>query len=161
MFNIFMTLQGIEGDTLTKGYEKHVGVSSFSHGLSMNAFCIPGKEGRTQGYVHHNDVSISKVMDNTSVKIQEKCCQADPIPEVTIKICREKGSNLIPIITYTLHDVLISSYSVSAGAGGNPMENLTLNYSTIKWEYKDQRETGLPQGQMAAGWDIRENKSAA
>ncbi|CAM2011514.1 Hcp family type VI secretion system effector [Acanthopleuribacter pedis] len=158
MFNIFMKIDDIPGDVRTEGFTNQIGIHSMNHGVSMNAFCQPGKEGRTQGYAHHNDVTLSKVMDGSSYLFKRYCMEAKPIKKATISICREKDSVLLPIIVFTIEDVLVSSYNFSAGGGANPSETLTLNYRTISWTYRDQKQDAKHAGQKAGGWDIRANK---
>lgn len=161
MFNIFMKIDEIKGDVRTDGFTNQIGLHSMNLGVSMNAFCQPGKEGRTQGYAHHNDVTVSKVMDGSSIAFKKHCMEAKPIKKVTISICREKNAKLIPIIEYTLDDVLVSSYNCSAGGGANPAETLTFNYRAIAYKYKDQKQDAINVGHVAGGWDVRANKAHA
>lgn len=158
MDNIFMKVTDLEGSATTKGFEKQIGLYSFSHSLSQNCFSGGGTEGRTSGVCNHSDISVTKVMDKNSVKFNEWSCDAHIIKEIVITTCRQEGDSLIPIIVYTFADVLVSSYSVSAGGGGNPTESISFNYAKIKWEFTEQKTDGTKAGNVAAQWNLMTNE---
>ncbi len=155
----FLKCAELKGAASAKGFEGQIGLYSMNHGLSLNCFAGGGTEGRTSGVCNHSDISITKVMDDTSVKIYEHCCNATPFAEMVITVCRQVGDKLEPLITYTLKDVLISSVNTSAG-GGNPTESVTLNYTNIKWEFTKQAEGGKVAGKYAAKWDVQKNSAS-
>ena len=156
MDSIFMKVTDLEGSATAKGFEKQIGLMSFNHGLNLNCFAGGGTEGRTSGVCNHSDISISKVMDKNSVKFNEYCCNAKPIKEIVITVTRQEGDQLHPLVVYTLTENLVSSYNISAG-GGNPMESLTFNYTTIKWEFTEQKSDGTKSGNVSATWNLQTN----
>jgi type VI secretion system secreted protein Hcp len=66
----------------------------------------------------------------------------------------------LPIITYTLEDVVVSSISVSGGGGDKPVEALSLNYTKIKWEYVQQKSSTEKKGNNSTVWDLKTNQAA-
>ena len=58
------------------------------------------------------------------------------------------------LMRYTLKNVIISSISVGGGGGARPVENLTLNYTQIKWKYAPQKQGGGAEG----GWNLSTNR---
>ncbi len=159
MDSIFLKIAELEGSATSVGFEGQIGLLSMSHGLSLDCFSGGGTEGRTSGVSRHNDVVFTKVMDKNSVKFNEFCCNVTPVPETVFTITRQKGDKLEPLVIYTLTDVLVSSYSVSAGQG-NPVETVSFNYSTIKWEFTEQNTDGTKSGNVSASWDVQKNTPA-
>ncbi len=157
MDSIFMKIDGIEGSATSEGFEKQIGLSSLNHGLNVHCFAGGGQEGRTTGVANHRDISLTKVMDKNSVKFNQMCCNVKPIPEIVFTVTRQEGRNLESLITITIKKALISSYNVSAGGGGNPVESMTLNYTNIKWEFTEQKDDGTKGGKVAATWDLQKN----
>lgn len=64
----------------------------------------------------------------------------------------------MPFIIYTLDNVVLSNVSVSGGAGGKPVETLSLNFTKIKWELTAQKDDGTKEGTAASTWDLAANK---
>ncbi len=155
--SIFMKVSDLEGSATTEGFVGQIGIDSLSHGLDLTCYSGGGTEGRTSGVCSHSDISITKDMDKNSIKFNEWCCKAHPIPEIVITVCRQKGDNIEPLIVFTLGDCLVSSYNVSAG-GGNPVESITFNYARITWVFTEQDIKGDKLGNVAAGWDLEKNK---
>ncbi len=58
---------------------------------------------------------------------------------MTITFRKDTGDDQLDYLVYTLTDVLISSYTMSSG-GETPMENLSLNYTSIKGLYVKQAD---------------------
>ena len=82
--------------------------------------------------------------------------------ETIIIVCvRNDGTGgVLPIITYTLTNAIVSSVSVSGGAGGAPMETVTFNYSKIAWKVQSQKEDNVQEDMTETLWDLETNTNA-
>ncbi|ECO0045354.1 type VI secretion system tube protein Hcp, partial [Salmonella enterica subsp. enterica serovar Infantis] len=58
------------------------------------------------------------------------------------------------LIVYTLTNVLISQLSVSGGAGGKPVETMSLNFTKIKWQITAEKSDGAQQESRMSVWDL-------
>jgi type VI secretion system secreted protein Hcp len=154
--NLFLKISDLKGSVTTKGFEGQIGLLSMSHGLNLNCFAGGGTEGRTSGVANHADISITKVMDQNSVKFNEHCCNATPFKEAIITVCRQKGDKIEKLLEYKFNEVLVSSYNVSCG-GGNPIETLSLNYTKIAWTFVEQKSDGTKAGNVSASWNLQTN----
>ncbi|MGC3664233.1 type VI secretion system tube protein Hcp, partial [Pseudomonas aeruginosa] len=68
-----------------------------------------------------------------------------PFAEATITIARnaaEGNGQIMPFIVYTLNNVVLSNVCVSGGAGGKPVETLSLNITKFKWELSAPMDDG-------------------
>jgi len=56
-------------------------------------------------------------------------------------------------------DVLVASYSIGGGhAGPLPVDNVTLTFSKMEVEYKEQDSKGNVGAPVKAGYDFKVNK---
>lgn len=58
------------------------------------------------------------------------------------------------LIVYTLTNVLISQLSVSGGAGGKPVETMSLNFTKIEWQITAEKSDGAQQESRTSVWDL-------
>jgi type VI secretion system secreted protein Hcp len=59
----------------------------------------------------------------------------------------------------TLTDLLVSSFQLSDSAGADlPTEQVSLNFSKIEFDYKEQKQDGTLGGSVKAGYDIKAAK---
>ena len=116
----------IKGESSTPGFENKIELLSFSHGDATD---------RTSGRRDHKDMTVSKYLDTVSPLLHRGSLEAKVFPQVDIIVGRNDPGRVSVLLRYTLKDVLISSVSVSGGAGDMPVETLTLNYNSITWDY--------------------------
>lgn len=56
--------------------------------------------------------------------------------------------------------MLIGHIAPSFGEGSQPMENLGLKFSKVRWRYTQQRIAGGASGNTSDGWDLAANRIA-
>ena len=68
------------------------------------------------------------------------------------------GTDQQEYLKYTFSDVLVSSYQAggSGGSGVIPTEQVSLNYSKMEIEYKEQKKDGTLGGAIKAGYDLKQ-----
>ncbi len=74
--------------------------------------------------------------------------------------CRKAGTEQQEFLLYTFSDILVSSYQTGGSGGGDvvPVEQISLNYTKVEIEYKEQKADGTLAGGIKAGWDLKINK---
>jgi type VI secretion system secreted protein Hcp len=158
---ILMKITGIPGESKTKDHIAEIELMSFSHNVAMPMTGDPSNTKRTSGTAHVSEVVISKLLDVSSPTLNQRCCEGKDIGEVTITVYQNDQGAVIPLLTYTLTNTLISSVSISGGTGGVPAETVALNFTKLKWDYKAQKSEGAQEGTASALWDLAANSSAA
>lgn len=153
-----MKIKDVPGTTELTGYEKQIEVLSYSHGVAMQVTGDVSNTERTSGKPRMQDFHVTKYIDKSTPLLNQKCCEANNLGEVLLTVARNDAGAVIPFIVYTLSDVVISSVSVGGGGGDKPVESLSLNFSSIKWDYTAQKEEGGKDGVVAGGWDVAANK---
>lgn len=157
---ILIDLPSLEGTSQLKGYEKKIECLSYSHGVSMQVTSDISNTERTSGRSRHQDFVLTKYIDKTTPMLNQHCCEGKAFPTATITIGRNDAGVVIPLIVYSLTNVVISSVSVGGGGGDKPVENFALNYASIKWDFSTQKEEGGKEGTVQGKWDLSTNQAA-
>ncbi len=159
---IILDLGGdIKGDCLLEGYIDKIEVMSYSHNVAMQVTNDVSNSERTSGKPHIGEFTVTKFIDTSTPSLNEFCCAGKPLPEVKITVGRnaaEGDGKILPFIVYTINNVVFSNVSVSGGAGGKPVETLSMNFTKIKWELTAQKDDGSKEGTAASTWDLAANK---
>ncbi|HEX7241691.1 MAG TPA: type VI secretion system tube protein TssD [Longimicrobiaceae bacterium] len=156
---IMLKIKDVPGTSQIDGYAEQIEVMSYSHGVSMQVTGDVSNTERTSGRPMHQDFHVTKYLDKASPVLNQKCCEGKNLGEVLLTIGRNDAGTLIPLIVYTLGNVVVSSVSVGGGGGDKPVESVSLNYSSIKWDYGAQKEEGGAAGKVAGSWDVSANKT--
>ena len=147
----------ILGTCTLDGFAGQIELLSFSHGVAMQITGDVSSTERTAGKPNHQDFTVTKYLDQASPKLNEACCKGDTFKTVVVSIGRNDKGKLIPLIEYTLRNVVLSSISIGGGGGDKPVETVTMNYNHITWVFHSQQSEG---GQVKTAWDVAKNTTA-
>lgn len=150
----------IDGTSTMDQYAKHIELLSFSHGVAMQITGDISNTERTSGKPNHQDFTITKYLDQASPKLNEACCKGENFTSVEVVVARNDKGVVLPLIKYTLKNVVLSSVSIGGGGGDKPVETVTLNYNHITWDFTSQKAAGAKEGHVPAKWDLALNKAA-
>ena len=165
MFDAFLKIDGIPGESTDDKHKDWVEILSYSHGIAQPASGTASSAGgATAERCQHQDFVIVKYLDKASPKLYEFCSTGKHIKDVTIELCRAGGDKL-KYMEIKMEHVIISHVAPGGnGKGGDsfPTESVSFNYGTIKWTYTQQkRADGSGGGNVAGGWDLTANKVIA
>ncbi|MEB5754649.1 Hcp family type VI secretion system effector [Citrobacter cronae] len=155
---IFLKLDDIKGESQVDGFKDQIEIMSYSHNVAMQVTNDVSNTERTSGRAHVGEMSLTKFVDLSTPKLNEYCCSGKMIKEAVLTLCRNDDGNMLPLIVYTLDNVVISHLSVSGGSGGKPVETMSLNFTKIKWEITAQKLGGQKEGNVSSVWDMAMNK---
>jgi type VI secretion system secreted protein Hcp len=161
-YDMFLKLEGIDGDSTDAKHQKWIEVLSYSHGVSQAPGGALSAEGALAGArADHQDFAIVKRLDSASPTLFLKCCKGEPIPKVELELCRATGEKTL-FMKYEFVDCIIASCGPS-GSGESedplPMEEVTLRYSEIHQSYTPTTTAGGTEAAVEAKWSTRENKA--
>ena len=71
---------------------------------------------------------------------------------------RKAGKAKADFLTFSLQDVLVTTYEVGASVESGPLDSSSLNFGRIEVEYKEQKADGSLGASTKAGWDVKANK---
>lgn len=157
--DMFLKLDGIQGESKDSKHKDEIQIESFSWGLTQSGTGAFGGGGGA-GKVQVSDISVAKLVDKASCALMAACCSGKHIKSGLITV-RKAGDQPLEYLKITLHDILITGVHHSGASSGDLVaESVTLNFSKFKVEYQEQKPdgSGTPAGEMA--WDLKANAKA-
>ena len=154
--DMFLKIDGVEGESTDKVHGKEIDVLSWSWGASQSGSMAAGGAGA--GKVSMQDFTFTKSLDKSSPKLFEALATGQHLKEAKL-VLRSAGGSQVEYLVITLSDVLISSYSTGGSSGEDrPTESISLNFAQIKMSYVEQDAKGSAGAATEFGWDLKANK---
>ncbi len=156
----YLKIDGVEGESLTKGKEKQIEVLSFSWGASQHITLASGG-GKSGGKASASDLSIMKKVDKASPKLYLACCQGKAYPTATITCDKAMGeSGQQDFYKVILTNAFVSSIQWS-GSSDVPMESVSFTAEKVQIEYAaDSSDNKSLEGFTNASWDFAKSVGA-
>lgn len=154
----FLKITGIEGESQDAKHHDEIDVVSWSWGESQTGTMAVGGGGGS-GKVQMQDFHFVMYMNKATPKLFLACASGEHLATVVLT-CRKAGKEQQEFLKYSFHDCLVSSYQTGGSEMGDivPTEQISLNYSKMEMEYKEQKPDGSLGGVVKAGWDVKKNQ---
>lgn len=150
---IFLKIGDIKGESVAKGHENEINVTSWNWGMTQAAG-LKSASGAAMGKVQVQDIAISKLVDKSSPTLMLACCGGKRYPDATL-VMRKTGTKPIEYLKIIMRDVMVSSVAVGTSSDQDRVaENITLGFAEFKVEYTPQNKDGSAGTATAAGWNI-------
>lgn len=135
--DLFLFIEGVQGDSLDTVHADEIDVLAWSWGTSTS----PSGNGKNFA-CNIQDISITKYVDRASPRLLMDQLQGKAYPRAILTV-RKAGANPIEYIVIEFFDVRVTSLS-TGGSGGEDRvtENVTLNFSSAIYRYTPQRADG-------------------
>ena len=162
MFDCFLKLDGIPGESQDDKHKEWIELHSFSMGVTQ---IVGGQRSTTgaasAGRCDHADLAVVKSLDKTTPKLNLFCCNGTHIKKIELELCRATGDKQL-YYKITMGDCIITSVRPGGSAKGGdtlPLEEVSFNYGEIEWEYtQTDHKTGKASGKVASKWSLVQNK---
>jgi len=170
-FDIFLKLDGIDGESTTRGHDKEIEVLSYDQSIDSTVTSGGGGGGGGAGKATFSGVRFRKQLDTASMPIALACASGMHIASARFAF-RRRGPAL-DFYVVALEDVVVTHAGQCAttgtqfplafetlarsSAGTALLEEVTLHFARIRWEYRPlgPRGSGLPP--IVGGWDLKAN----
>lgn len=143
------------GNVTAKGYEDWIEVDSFNfgigRGITMEAGAMSNREATRPSI---SEVSVTKRIDAASGGLFKASVTGDEGVKVEIHVVQTGANSVEKYATYTLEECIISSYSISASAGGPPSEAISLSFAKIEADLTHADKTNKNTKNMRVGYDL-------
>jgi len=158
-YDVFLDIDGIPGESMDAKYKDKIAVRSFSFGVSQ-AGSFAHNSGGGAGKADFTAFKFLKHTDSASHLLFLHCANGQHIKQAVL-IVRKAGGEQRDFLKVTMTDVLVQSFSTVGdpqGAESQPLEDVTLGFSTIKFSYAKQKQDGSMEAFKDAGWSLKENR---
>jgi len=156
--NAYLIVDGITGPSTSK--KGAIDILSFSIGASNTSTYGTGASGKEAkaGRADLANLTIMKVLDNTSTTLFSHCVSGDILKSVIVLYDKPVGDAQADYYRIYLQDAIITSVQES-GSNENPTEAISFAYQAIEVAYKAEKDDGTLDGAIAKGFDLSTLKS--
>jgi type VI secretion system secreted protein Hcp len=153
-----LEIDGIKGESRDDKIKDTLEIESFSWGVTNTGSAASGGGGGA-GKASFQDISFTTRVNKASPLLMLACATGQHIKKAVLHV-RKAGGEQQEYYTMNFADLLISSYMSGGSAGGDalPVDQFSLNFSSVKFEYKPQKPDGGLDSAVTAGYDLKANK---
>lgn len=158
MVDYFLKIDGIEGESQDAKHKGEIEIESWSFGEVQTGTAARGG-GLGAGKVQMQDFNFVMKVNKASPKLFLACARGDHIKSAVLT-CRKAGKDQQEYLKITFSDILVSSYQTSGAASSDmlPMDQISLNFAKIEFEYREQKADGTLGGAIKSWYDLKQNK---
>jgi type VI secretion system secreted protein Hcp len=157
--DIYLKLTGIDGEAQDSAHTNEIEILSYSLGVSNQGSGAVGK-GSGAAKSDFTDVSLSKVMDKSSVGLALACATGKHIDEATLTVRKAAGDTPLDYLKIKLTEVFVTSFHNAASDGGGiAQESLSLNFSKIEFTYNPQGSAGSGEGDVVKSYNVKTHEA--
>lgn len=145
--DMFLKIEGIDGEVTATAHKGWIEVDSWSWGVSQTATVGAGSGAATGRLTGH--VTLIKRIDKATPLLFKRCSDGSVLPLVTVELARGGGG--LTYLKYEMNNVMISSITHGDLDGdGIPDEELKLDFTAVKLTYTQLDPSGKPVVQTVA-----------
>ena len=157
--DIFLKLDGIDGESVDKAHKGEIEVLSYNWGLAQRDRPAPAEEAEPARR-SFDELRFVARLQKSSPKLFAACASGQA-REVGRALGRARpGAKPFEFLKITLTDMLVSSFEHLAPGeeSGGALEEVGLRFAKIKMEYTEQSKTGAAGTVTSAEWDLKTGK---
>jgi type VI secretion system secreted protein Hcp len=158
---VYMKVEGVKGRVTAEGYKDHIEVETCQVGASCPTQARAGNMAdRTGGTISYSDVTVSRSQDDATTELFQKMFEKRHLPKIDFKFVKT-GEKFQEYMKITIHDALITNYSISGHGGdnhGRPHETISFSFSQIEYLVKPENAQDGQKGQKTAAYCLKTAK---
>ena len=153
----FLKIDGVAGESTDDKHRDEIEIESWSWGATQVGTAGTGGGGGA-GRVSIQDFNFVTRTNKASPILFLSCASGKHISKAVLT-ARKSGASQADFLTLTMSDLLVSSYQTAGSETADtvPMDQVSLNFSKIEFEYKAQKADGSLDAPIRAGWDLKSN----
>lgn len=147
----------IKGTSSVEGHKDEIVFDSYSFNAARHV-TVQGDQ-RDIGQAYLSEFVLTKMSDVTSPELFISTLRAEQFKSATIALMRTAGNDSKPqkLVEFHLNDPIITGFSTQCSGDDRPMEQVTLNFSSIKYTYFNI-SGGVAGGDSARAYSIIKDK---
>jgi len=156
----FLKIDGIDGESDDSKHPNEIMLESWSFG-ETNTGTSQSTRGLGAGKVQMGDFHFVMKVNKASPKLFLACATGEHIKKAVL-ICRKAGKDQQEYLKWTFSDLLVTSFQ-TGGQGSSdvlPLDQISINFSEAKVDYKEQKPDGTLGGAISAGYNVKKQATA-
>lgn len=156
--DFFLRIDGIEGESTDSKHKGEIDVMSWSWGASNTGMAGVGG-GAGAGKATIQDLHFTTKLSKASPRLFLACASGQHLKQAKLSAVKA-GAKQAEFLTITLNEVLVTSYQTGGSEAADivPMDQVSLNFAKLKYEYRAQKADGSLEPPVSAGFDVKTNK---
>ncbi len=156
-FDAFLKIDGVNGESTRKGFEKQIEILSFSLGASNPVTMGSAGGGAGAGKASISSFNCLKASDAASPGLFQACCSGKHYPKATVTLQKAGGDSPVDYLKYEFENVYVESIQWSGSSGGDdrPTESLSLAFGKVTVTYTPQTDKGAKGSPVVGSWDVQ------
>jgi type VI secretion system secreted protein Hcp len=153
----FLKIDGIPGESQDTKHNGEIEVGTWSWGETATVPTSPGAGGAA-GKVTIQPFTFTSRVSKASPLLMLACASGRHIKNAVLT-ARRGSKAQAEFLTIALEDVLVSSYQTGSGGedGGPLVDSISLNFRTIRVEYRETKPDGTVGTPVIFAWDAQRN----
>ena len=132
--DIFLKIQGVEGESQDSAHANEIDVLAWAWGMSQSGTMHLGGGGGA-GLPNFQDLSITKYVDKSTPKLMTAIGAGNHYNSAEL-VVRKAGASALEYYTLTMTDVLVTSLTTGGSGGEDRLtENISLNFGKMNVTY--------------------------
>jgi type VI secretion system secreted protein Hcp len=153
----FLKIEGVDGESTTKGHEREILLDSFTFGAANTVTVTSGGAGGA-GKATFSDMLAGSKLSKVSPKLYLSTAAGTRISNVQLSV-RKSGATF-DFYTIKLSEVYVTSVKTEGRTGEIPTESMSLNFGKVTWTYTPTSTKGTADTPVAATWDLKASKGS-
>jgi type VI secretion system secreted protein Hcp len=153
--DLFMKIGTYKGESTDAKHKGEIDVLSWSWGVNQVGTTGTGGGGGA-GKASFHDLTFVHHVDAASPNLMYACAAGEHIKDATMTV-RKAGKTAQEFLVLKMADVFITSVSPAGHDGPNTSESVSMQFGSIKMEYKAQKPDGSLDSGIQFNWDITKN----
>jgi len=142
---------GIKGESRDRNHMDELELESWGWGENQETL---GDAGR----LDFCDFSFTTPVNEASPRLLRACANGELIEAAQLACCLSGDREPQEFLTVRFANCLIRSIQTRGSAGAIPLDQISLSYGTVQYEYRPMRPNGSLGTAIPFGWNLMENR---
>lgn len=157
-FDMFLKIDGIDGDSTDHRHEGAIDVLAWSWG-GANSASMHLARGGGAGKATFQDLSVFKHVDSATPALWLATATGKHFNDARLTIQKPGGDTHVDMLVIDLEDLIVTSIEDAGTTTRIQLESITLNFARFKITYTPQAPDGTPLTPITAGYDIQKHEA--
>jgi type VI secretion system secreted protein Hcp len=153
---MFLKIGDIKGESQDAKHKDEIVVASWTWGLAQSGTTLSGA-GAGAGKVLLQALVFTHAIDKASPNLMKACAKGQHIRDATLSV-HKGGGQPQDYLIIKMTDVLVNAVQTGMQSGQTgDLENVTLSFAMVAFEYKAQQPTGALDPAVTFTWNLKTN----